>query len=462
MDLLPVFWNIRDRKCIVIGGGDVASRKARQLIRAGARLIVVAPEINPQLQSLCKEHGSEIRLREFTSDDLEDALLAIAATDDDAVNLAVSEAANARQIPVNVVDRPELCSFIMPAVVDRTPVVVAISSGGTSPVLTRMVKELNESLLPDRISQLARLLGSFRPLVKETLEAFSERLRFWESVLESDVPELVYSGQEELAREKLEQQLQSALHTQQQGEVYLVGAGPGDPDLLTLRALRLMLKADVVLYDRLVSEAILQRLRPDADKIHVGKQRSDHSVAQQDINQMLVDYARQGKKVLRLKGGDPFIFGRGGEEIASLTEAGVPFQIIPGITAASGCAAYAGIPLTHRDLAHSVRFLPGHLKDDDEQLEWTSLVAEQQTLVFYMSLVGLPRICTELIAAGMSPQMPAAVVQQGTLASQRVIVATIEALPAQVEQAKLKAPTLTIVGEVVNLREQLNWFEETD
>lgn len=462
MDLLPVFWNIRDRKCVVIGGGEVARRKARQLLRAGARLTVIAPDFDTQLLELCSEHGAEVLKRRFEASDLSGAQLVIAATDDEAVNQLVSETANTQQVPVNVVDRPELCSFIMPAVVDRTPVVVAISTGGTSPVLTRMVKELNESLLPDRIGRLARLLGSCRPLVKESLSAFNDRLRFWESALESEVPELVYSGQETLAREKLEQQLLEVRQRPPGGEVYLVGAGPGDPDLLTLRALRLMLKADVVLYDRLVSEAILQRLRPDAEKIHVGKQRSQHTVAQKDINQMLVDYARQGKKVLRLKGGDPFIFGRGGEEIASLTEAGVPFQIIPGITAASGCAAYAGIPLTHRDLAHSVRFLPGHLKSNEEQLDWHSLIVEQQTLVFYMSLVGLERICAELIAAGMDPDTPGAVIQQGTLASQRVVVGTIKDLAERVEQVSLEAPTLTIIGEVVKLREQLNWFKEAD
>lgn len=462
MDLLPVFWNIRDRKCVVIGGGEIARRKAALLLKAGASLQVYSPFIEQGFRDLCEQHGVSVTEQAFETNQLDHAVLAIAATDDPDTNFAVSQAAQERGIPVNVVDQPELCSFILPAVVDRSPVVVAISSSGTSPVLTRMIKELNESLLPDRISNLARLLGSFRPLVKESLGSFKDRLRFWETVLESEIPELVYSGQEESARTLLEQQLNQAQANPAQGEVYLVGAGPGDPDLLTLRALRLMLKADIVLYDRLVSKAILQRLRPDAEKIHVGKERDRHTVEQSSINQMLVDYARQGKKVLRLKGGDPFIFGRGGEEIATLSEAGIPFQVVPGITAASGCAAYAGIPLTHRDHAHSVRFLPGHLKNNASDLDWPSLVADQQTLVFYMSLIGLEAICQNLEQAGMDSQMPVAVVQQGTLASQKVVVGSLQNIAEKVVAENLKAPTLTIIGQVVSLRKKLRWFETAE
>ncbi len=460
MELLPIFWNIRDRRCVVVGGGEIALRKAKLLLRAGARLDIVAESFSTAIRSLTENHPVNLIESSFQTSQLEECCLVVAATDNDEVNFAVSEAANDLDLPVNVVDQPHLCSFIMPAIVDRSPLVVAISSGGTSPVLTRMVKELNESQLPTRIDKLARLLGSYRAQVKERLGNFSTRLRFWETVLEGDVPELVYSGQEDTAREVLSNLLQQAEDTETiSGEVYLVGAGPGDPDLLTLCALRLMHKADVVLYDRLVSPAILQRVRPDAEKIHVGKQHAKQSTPQTTINQMLVDHAQAGKRVLRLKGGDPLIFGRGGEELTTLAEAKIPFQIVPGITAATGCAAYAGIPLTHRDHAHSVRFLPGHLKEGENELDWESLLAEQQTLVFYMSLVGLPTICEKLMQAGMDKAMPVAVIQQGTMESQKVVVGELGTIVEQVEQAELQAPTLTIMGNVVRLRDQLSWYD---
>ncbi|MCG8413711.1 MAG: siroheme synthase CysG [Pseudomonadales bacterium] len=460
MELLPIFWNIRDRRCVVVGGGEIALRKANLLLRAGAHLDIVAESFSPAIQSLTESHPVTLIESSFQASHLKDACLVVAATDNDEVNFAVSEAANELDLPVNVVDQPHLCSFIMPAIVDRSPLVVAISSGGTSPVLTRMVKELNESQLPTRIDKLARLLGSYRAQVKERLGNFSTRLRFWETVLEGEVPELVYSGQEEAAHTVLSDLLQQAEDTGTvTGEVYLVGAGPGDPDLLTLRALRLMHKADVVLYDRLVSPAILQRVRPDAEKTHVGKQHAKQSTAQTTINQLLVDFAQAGKRVLRLKGGDPFIFGRGGEELTTLAEARIPFQIVPGITAATGCAAYAGIPLTHRDYAHSVRFLPGHLKEGENELDWGSLLAEQQTLVFYMSLVGLPTICEKLMQAGMDKSMPVAVIQQGTMESQKVIVGELGTIVQQVKEAELQAPTLTIMGNVVKLRDQLSWYD---
>ena len=471
MELLPIFLNIQDRRCVIIGGGEVALRKASLLARAGGHLHVIAETISPDLTALCQQHGGNTTLSRFSPEQLEGAALVIGATDDEQVNAAVSAAAKARDIPVNVVDQPQLCSFIMPAIVDRTPVVIAISTGGTSPVLTRKLKELNETLVPGRIDALARLLGSLRGRVKSLIPGFRDRIRFWEDLLESDIPELVYSGQDQAALLRIEQQLEVRLERNLEqspqpgkansatGEVYLVGAGPGDPDLLTLRALRLMHKADVVLYDRLVSPQIMLRLRPDAEKIHVGKQRTLHTVPQDSINQMLVTYARQGKKVLRLKGGDPFIFGRGGEELQTLAEAGIPFQVVPGITAASGCAAYAGIPLTHRDHAQSVRFLAGHLQAGDLELDWEVLVKEQQTLVFYMSLVGLQTICTRLIEYGMDPEMPAAVVQQGTTDNQTVVTGTLSDLDAKVKAAELVAPTITIIGRVVTLRKDLAWFK---
>ena len=463
MDLLPIFLNIRGRKCVVVGGGEVAHRKASLLLRAGGHVVLIAEHFDDQVSALGEDSRATLICERFAAEHLAGAVLAVAATDDEAVNRLVSELATAQEIPVNVVDQPALCSFIMPAIVDRTPIVIAISSGGSSPVLIRHLKTLNETLVPGRINILANLLNRFRKPVKERIEQFNSRIRFWEAVLDSDIPELVYSGNEHSAEERLEAFLtdwQQTGSSPVRGEVYLVGAGPGDPDLLTLRALRLMHKADVVLYDRLVSPEILQKVRPDAEKIHVGKQPKDHPVPQEAINEMLVSLAREGKRVLRLKGGDPFIFGRGGEELASLAKSEVPFQVVPGITAASGCAAYAGIPLTHRDHAQSVRFLAGHLKDGEVDLDWEHIIAEHQTLVFYMGLIGLPQICEKLQAHGMEPSTPVAVVQQGTTARQRVIIGDLQSIAEKVAVAKLQAPTLTIIGSVVTLHDQLAWFTE--
>ncbi|NKB31744.1 MAG: uroporphyrinogen-III C-methyltransferase [Pseudomonadales bacterium] len=459
MEFLPLFLNIRERHCVIIGGGEVAWRKANLLLKANARLTIVAPQFSSEIIGLAKDSLCNCIESEFSPEHIDDASLVIAATDSEKTNSFVANIANDKNIPVNVVDKPALCSFIMPAIVDRSPVVVAISSSGRSPVLTRKIKELNEIFIPGREGQLAELLGSYRAQVREKFSEFSDRLRFWEMLLETELSELVYSGRMDDATKLIENFLEQSAGTAAQGEVYLVGAGPGDPDLLTLRALRLMHKADVILYDRLVSQEVMDKLRPDAEKIHVGKARAKHSVEQETINEMLVRLAQEGKRVLRLKGGDPFIFGRGGEEIESLAKANIPFQIVPGITAASGCASYAGIPLTHRDHAQSVRFLTGHLQAGVLELDWENLVREHETLVFYMGLLGITTICTKLIEHGMDPEMPIAVVQQGTTKTQQVVSADLESMPALIEQAGLKAPTIIIIGRVVSLRETLNWYE---
>ena len=459
MEFLPIFLNIRDRKCVVVGGGAIALRKALLLTRAGARLQIVADSVSESLAELGDAYLVEFTRESFNSSHLEGAALVIAATDDPEVNRLISDAASEKGIPVNVVDQPALCTFILPAVVNRSPIVIAVSSSGNSPVLTRKLKELTEVMLPERIGEFAEILGSFRERVKNRIGKFADRVRYWEDLLESDIPELVYSGNSSAAIKRIEESLLLFGQESTVGEVYLVGAGPGDPDLLTLRALRLMHKADVVLYDRLVSEQIMARLRPDAEKIHVGKARADHTVEQESINQMLVRLAREGKKVLRLKGGDPFIFGRGGEELETLAREKVSFQVVPGITAASGCASYAGIPLTHRDYSQSVRFLAGHLSDGELKLDWEALAKEQQTLVFYMGLLGLDTICKELVNHGMDPQMPIAIIQQGTTLNQKVITSTLSAMPAEAARQKLIAPTLIIIGQVVKLRAQLSWFE---
>ena len=456
MERLPLFLDVKGKRCVVVGGGEVALRKATLLARAGAKLHVVAPELGDEMAALCARESALICPTEFQSCCLDSATLVIAATDSLAVNSAVSVAAQAQSIPVNVVDQPDLCTFIVPAIVDRSPILIAISSGGASPILARSIKRLIETLLPARIDRLAALLRELREVVKTKIRSFDERTRFWEKVLEGDIPELVYAGKEAEAKARILADADKP--SSARGEVYLVGAGPGDPELLTLKALRLMHKADVVLYDRLVSEAILLKLRPDADKIFVGKQKSDHAVPQETINEMLVRLAQEGKKVLRLKGGDPFIFGRGGEEIETLASAGIAFQVVPGITAASGCATYAGIPLTHRDYSQSVRFLTGHIREGGVPLDWAMLAGEQQTLAFYMGLSGLDIICEELLAHGMDPSMPVAVIEQGTTRAQNVSVASLATIRGQIIIDEIKPPTLIIVGRVVSLREKLDWF----
>lgn len=456
MQFLPLFHKLQGRLVLVIGGGEVALRKARLLSDAGAVLRVVAPEIRSELQELAGPGG--IFLRGYASSDLQGVALVIAATDDEPLNARISAEAQALGIPVNVVDAPALCSVIFPAIVDRSPLIVAVSSGGDAPVLARLIRAKIETWIPATYGQLANLGKRFRERVKQLFPDVQQRRVFWEDVFQGQIAESVFAGKLEEGERLLEARLAGAA-PRALGEVYLVGAGPGDPDLLTFRALRLMQQADVVLYDRLVAPAIIDLCRRDAERIYVGKRRADHAVPQEQINQLLIDLAKQGKRVLRLKGGDPFIFGRGGEEIEQLAAKGVPFQVVPGITAASGCAAYAGIPLTHRDHAQSVRFVTGHLKDGSSNLPWQDLVSPGQTLVFYMGLVGLPGICAQLIAHGRSGATPAALVQQGTTQNQRVFTGTLATLPELVAAHEVHAPTLVIVGEVVTLRDKLAWFE---
>lgn len=456
MDYLPIFLRLKHQRALVVGGGQVALRKVQALLRANAQVKLVAPQILPELKQLMLDSNQHFEQRDFSDADLLGVKLAIAATDSREVNQAVYNAATLLNLPVNVVDQPELCSFIFPSIIDRSPVVVAVSSGGSSPVLARLLRARLETYIPSAYGSLANLLGQYRQLAKQKIASLAQRMRFWEQIINGPVAELMMSGQEEKARLLL---LEALEHEREitTGEVYLVGAGPGDPDLLTFRALRLMQQADVVLYDRLVSRQILDMTRQDAEKIHVGKQRAMHTMPQEEISSMLVTLARQGKRVLRLKGGDPFIFGRGGEEIEELAAAGIPFQIVPGITAASGCAAYAGIPLTHRDYAQSVRFVTGHLKNETCDLDWPQLVQEQQTVVYYMGLVSLPEICAQLIAHGRDPATPIALIQQGTTPQQKVYTGTLATMPELIKSKDVKAPTLIIVGEVVNLRDKLAW-----
>ena len=460
MDFLPIFLSLKNRHCAVIGGGDVGARKVVLLLKAGAQVTVYDPKLAEPLGRL-KAAGQIAHCPEkFRPEFLDDCVLAIAATDDRSINQQVHDAAVARRIPVNVVDQPDLCTFIMPSIIDRSPVVAAVSSGGRSPVLARLIRARLETLIPAAYGRLAKLVEQSRDRVKARFKSPPKRREFWEDVLQGPIAEMVFAGQDEKARDLLEKKIANADgDAAPVGHVYLVGGGPGDPDLLTFRALRLMQQADVVVYDRLVSPAVLELVRRDAERIYAGKERDKHAIPQEDINQLLVRLAREGKRVVRLKGGDPFIFGRGGEEIETLAAEGIPFQVVPGITAAAGCAAYSGIPLTHRDYAQSVVLVTGHLKDGTVNLNWEALAQPGQTVVFYMGLHGVESICRELIGHGMPESTPVALVEQGTTPQHRVHTATIGTLPGVVAQADIKAPTLIIVGNVVKLRDKLRWFE---
>ena len=443
----------------MVGGGPVALRKIRLMLSAGANITVVAPTL---CDDLFQEFGDQIThlQRSFKDADIQGYRLITAATNAPDVNARVSKLAQTANIPVNVVDEPDLCSFITPSIIDRSPVLVAISTGGGAPVLARSLRAKIEALIPANYGKLADAMRSYRDTLKTVMPDERDRRLFWDKVVQGPIAELFLSGNNGEGEQQLKASIENSANTDNSlGEVWLIGAGPGDPDLLTFRALRLMQQADVVLYDRLVSPAILELTRRDADRIYVGKRRADHAVPQGEINQRLVDLAKEGKNVVRLKGGDPFIFGRGGEEIELLAESGVPFQIVPGITAASGCATYAGIPLTHRDHAQSCVFVTGHLKDGSVDLNWPMLANPNQTVVIYMGLVGLPHICQQLIQHNMPASTPIALIEQGTTQQQSVYIGTLEDMPSKIQGQKIKAPTLIIIGSVVSLHNSLSWFE---
>jgi uroporphyrin-III C-methyltransferase/precorrin-2 dehydrogenase/sirohydrochlorin ferrochelatase len=458
MDYFPLFLKLTDRPCLVIGAGGIAARKIDLLAKAGAKITVIANEISPAVANMQDTHKLSIKQKPFEKSDINGFHLIVSATDNATTNQLVAKTATEQNILVNVVDNPALCSFIFPAIIDRSPIIAAVSSGGAAPVLARLLRAKIESLIPPAFGQLAYLAAKFRTQVKEHIIEPSQRRIFWENVLQGKIAELVFSGKQQEAERQLKDLIVNSENKANSGAVYLVGAGPGDPDLLTFRALRMMQQADVVVYDRLVSAEILDLTRRDSEKIYVGKQRKNHSLPQESINQLLLTLAKQGKRVVRLKGGDPFIFGRGGEEIEALLEENIDFQIVPGITAASGCSTYAGIPLTHRDHAQSCTFVTGHLKDGSADLNWQQLAAPNQTIVFYMGLSGLEKICQSLIDHGCSADHPIAIIQQGTTPNQRVITGTLESLPKTVLDEQIKAPTLIIVGTVVTLHEKLNWF----
>ena len=460
MDYFPLFLDARQLKVLIVGAGEVAARKLELIMKTPATITVVAPWVCDTVKQLANNEKVTLIEREFENGDLDEKDVVFVATDKSEVNQHIHDIARANKVLVNVVDNTPLCQFITPSIVDRSPIVIAMSSGGVAPVLLRYLRQKLETVLPANLSRLGAFSEKFREKVKQTLNGVTARRYFWEDVLDGDIAEMVEKGQDKKANDAFEIALDAAAKDKKiQGQVYLVGAGPGDPDLLTFRALRLMQKADVVVYDRLVSPQILELVRRDAEKIYVGKAKSNHTLPQDDINQLMVDEAKKGNRVVRLKGGDPFIFGRGGEEIQTLIQHGVDFQVVPGITAASGASSYAGIPLTHRDHAQSVVFATGHLKDGTIDLNWPALAQKNQTAVFYMGLTGLPIICEKLIEHGLDASTPIALVQSATTEKQAVLTGTLSNIVAKQEEAQLQPPTLIIVGSVVSLHSELNWFQ---
>ena len=458
MDHLPIFINVRQNPCLVIGGGDIALRKINLLIKAQAKVDCLSPLFCEGITNLSQSGDVNLIQKRFESDDIKDYAIIIASTDDSSVNALISKSAKKARIPVNVVDSPELSSFIMPSIVDRSPVIIAVSSAGKAPVLSRMIRAKLETVIPSAYGVLAEIAGEYRQKVKDRFSKIKDRRAFWEFIFSGVIAEKVFSGRINEAKNDIDKQLKQASQMEL-GEVYLVGAGPGDPDLLTFKALRLIQQADVVLYDRLVSKGVMELVRRDSELIYVGKKGgSQESTRQIDINDQLVELAKSGKRVCRLKGGDPFIFGRGGEEIESLSEHGIPFQVVPGITAASGCSSYAGIPLTHRDYSQSCRFVTAHLKNGTTNLPWDEFVIDQQTIVFYMALSGANYICQKLMEHGMDKDMPIAIIEKGTMPEQKVYISSLTKLPDLLATEDIHAPTLMIVGEVVKLNEKLNWY----
>lgn len=454
MEQLPIFFQIKDRRIAVAGGGTAAARRAELALRAGAKVSVFSERLSDDFRSLFPHENFRHIARAIAADDIRDCALIFSAMGEADADRAVMRLAREARVPINVADTPELCDFIMPSIVDRDPLVIAISTGGASPVFARMIRARLESVIPAAYGRLVAMVGGYRERLSQVLTDIASRRRFWERILEGQVADRFLAGHEAEARAELERALAGA-EGAPAGEVYLVGAGPGDPDLLTFRALRLMQRADVVLYDRLLPPGILNLVRREAEHIYVGKLPDDHIVPQEAITARLVELAQQGKRVLRLKGGDPFMFGRGGEEIEALAEAGIPVQVVPGVTAATGCAAYAGIPLTHRDHAQACVFVTGHSRKDGLTLDWTALVQPRQTVVIFMGLGKLASLMSAFVAHGGDPKLPAAIIDNGTRPNQRVVTGTVETLPHLAEKAGLQGPAIIVLGTVVTLRGKL-------
>jgi len=459
MSYLPLFIETTGKKCLIVGGGKVASRKLIPILKAKMKVTLISPEVIEEIElNFHKNKNLKIIKRKFKPEDIEDQFLIIAATNEKTTNKKIAKLSKDNNILVNMAEDSLSGNTLIPSVVDRDPIKIAVSSGAASPILTRLVKTRLETVIPYSFSKLADIMMEYRDVVKKNFLKISDRRKFWEAFLDGPVSEMVLSGHIDKAKKALDESLKENKFLEKTGEVYLVGAGPGDPELLSFKALRLMQKADIVIYDRLVSRPIMNLIRQDTEKIYVGKQRADHAMPQENINQLLARLALEGKKVLRLKGGDPFIFGRGGEEIESLIKDDIPFQIVPGITAASGCASYAGIPLTHRDYSQACIFVTGHLRDGTVNLNWEMLAHEKQTLIFYMGMHGSKIICEELIKHGLSNETPAALIVKGTTEDQEVIIGNLKNMPEIIMERKIVPPTLLIIGDVVKLHNKLKWF----
>ena len=461
MKYFPFFLQLDKLPCLIVGGGTVAERKLDLLIKAKADITILSLEFTDYILELAKKNNITCKKGKYSPEILKDKKykFVISATNDVSLNEQVAKDCSKENIIVNVVDQPDICDFIFPSILERGDITVAVSTGGASPVLARVLRTKLETMVPAGYGKLAEIVSANRIKVREKMTKFSSNKIFWEQMLNGKFLELVLAGKNEEAEVFLNQQIEEFDEDiANQGEVYLVGAGPGDPDLLTFKALRLMQQADVALYDRLVHPSIVDLIRRDATKIYVGKERDNHVVRQDEINQLLVKYAKEGKKVLRLKGGDPFIFGRGGEEIETLAEEKIAFQVVPGVTSASGCSTYSGIPLTHRDYAQSCIFVTGHLKEGKLELNWEKLIQPNQTIVFYMGLVSIDIICSQLIKNGMSELTPCALVQQGTTNTQKEYISTLQNMPRVVKTEKPQAPTIFIIGGVVSLRDKLKWY----
>lgn len=456
MEYLPIFIDIKNERCLIVGGQQKAFDKIVLLLKAGSRVTVIASELCKEIVELKESGRITHKIEPFSVTDLKKCKLVIVTTSDTGLRMNVVKKAKENEVPVNVVDFPDLCTFSVPSIVDRSPLLLAVSTSGNSPTMTRIIRSRLEAMLPMAYGRLSVLVGNFRKSVQNTLQSKQERRYFWNRIFSSPIIEMFLSGKEQEATSILEKEIDSIGHRGQSiGQVCLVGAGPGDPDLLTLRALRLIQNADTIVYDRLVFPKILEYARQDAELVYVGKKSAHHTVPQDQINKKLVDFAKQGKMVVRLKGGDPFIFGRGGEEIEMLMESGIDFQVVPGVTAASGCSTYAGIPLTHRDYAQQCILVTGHLKEDGTDLNWESLAKPNQTVVFYMGLSNIRKVSSEMVRHGMSADMPAAIVQKGTTRAQKVFTGTIADLPELVVANNIKPPALIIVGNVVKLHQKL-------
>ena len=456
MRYYPVFLDFDGADVLVVGAGEIAARKLRLIARTAANIIVVAPQAGPEVRGLAESGRLTWAARDFADGDIDAQRYVVAATSDAELNRHVAALAKARNIPVNVVDDAEACTAITPAIVDRDPVVVAIGTEGAAPVIARRLRERIEGLLSPNLGEVARFIRDQRDAVKAVVPEALRR-QVWEQLLDGPGAAAVEAGDLSAAMAALKLAMDQAQTPS--GHVALVGAGPGAPDLLTLRALRLMQDADVVLHDRLVPAPVMELVRRDAERINVGKQQGRHPVPQQRINELLIEQARAGKRVVRLKGGDPFIFGRGGEEITDLAAAGITFEVVPGVTAANACSAYAGIPLTHRDHAQSVIFVTGHRKADGElSLPWATLARPAQTVVIYMGLSSLAECMQAMLAVGCPADRRVAVVQDGGLPGQIVVTGRADGIAEQVAQARLRSPTLVIIGDVVRLRDNLAWF----